>query len=1135
MYPKSVDWLAMRKRLGLFVIGFILALAAFWTYRAVTGVTDLPSRLKRPNDSIISQGTRGHSFEVRRRDTGELLYIIQAKSADPVHDAAGNVLQGQYKVTEPSATFYAKEGRTLHLQAEKCFLILDPLPKTQKVTSSGGSAGPSVDLPPMQIRLGRMSGNVMLTISAKQNEEGGEVRPQDGKVTVAFDGDVEVFQNQNLLTSPGAVHVRSDVVDFDGEGLNLSYNKDEQKIEFLRIDKGDTVILRGVGNQAFSLDSGKEKKPAAAGLKPPVAVKPAAPVVPGAAVAATKPSIEKTAYKISFQSVTASVGSSKLTSAALYAIFMPGGMMPDKGEKPAVAAADAAPGPAVPAAGHAPAANVPMGGDSKPAAGATTHRAVAATRPDDPRAPYAPAGPDDLVVHWVGPMEMRPAGPNDLKLTGARDSALEAVGTVEHPVRLEDDNRTVTAGRLWYHTAADRLEIEPGELKQVQMADASQGMLRCQGLSFVRQAQAETQLIKLMGPGLVEVPQSAMKRDGGKPGADQRPLLATWQKTADVYFAMEPDPKKPNKKTGVIRRAVLKGNVEIKDPTFEMAADSLDFKIVPTGDPKNPQSLESLVALGKVSIKYARDDAKLDDKPDGMTAGRLGLFTAPRPNSKVLAVSRMLATEDVVAWSYTDRKEVALDAAKNAAAKPAAGSQLVRQTIYTPKLDVAIEAKEKTGLGTADNVSGGMAGISMKTLTATQGVKVELEGLGAENQTVVATADKLVADPKNGKAVLEGDMGIHQKDGIPKLVQIEQGDNRISGEKVLLDQKAHSIDIPGPGVFSFVEKGKDGGTVQIDWSRSMAFDNKTMRGRFNGVVNAKLLGKPDQTSELSCKEYLEVVLAPTKAAAAGAAAEGAEDPASRLASLIAKGDVLVTGSTFEPGTKKVITSILMKNSETRYNGVSKTLEIPGTGSVALEDYRVENKEPAKNATVKTALAKKDGPDSKGLTAFVFRDGLTFVGDNGKSDAGTIRMNKNVVMVHLPTKPFQMPGDAGNEAVKEIRLQGDTLLAQLTQSKEKSPKKSVSSPLGMGTGGDMEISRVVADGNARLTLGASEVSGKALEFDVAKYIAVVRGAKDAEAQVVRPGEGLMSTKGDITWNMRTNEFNIPNPTGSFRIK
>jgi lipopolysaccharide export system protein LptA len=1124
----------MRKRLGLFVIGFILALSAFWLYRLVTGATELKPPPRPPNQ-YITQSARGHTFEIRDRVTGELQYIIQSKDAKQISDEKGNPLPGHYNVVEPSATVYMKDGRILHLQAGKCFLILDQLPKAPKVTKGGGTPGPSVDLGVPQVRVARMSDNVMLTISAKPSEDGAELKPQDGKVTVAFDGEVEVFQNQNLLTSPGAVHVRSDIVDFDGEGLNLSYNKDEKRIEFLRIDKGDTVILRGVGNDAFSLDTTKQKKPVAAktpaAAKLPVAV---APGLPGAnPKATTKPSFTATAYKISFQNVTASVGNSKLTAAALYALFMPGVTISDNADKPAVppAAPDAAPAINLPAA-NAPVDVAPpaLAADPKPANFATTKRAVATTRPDDPRAPYAPAGPDDLVVHWVGPMEMRPAGPKDLKLTGNRDSALEAVGTAENPVKLEDTDRIVTAGRLWYHTAADRIEIEPGVLKHVQMADGAQGMVRCQGVSFVR-GTAEAQLLKLLGPGTIEVPQVALKRDT-KPGPNSQPLLASWKKTADVYFAMDADPKKPTKKSPSIRRAVLTGDVEIKDPTFEMAAQTLDFKIVPTGDPKNPQSLESMIATGKVNIKYAREGGSVDaaGKPDGMTAGRLELFTSPRPGSKVLMVSRMLATEDVVAWNYTDRNEVSLDATK-ATTKPAAGSKLVRQTIYTAKLDVAIEAKEKTAIGTADNVSDGLAGIGMKSLTASDGVKVELEGLGGvDNQTVIATAHTLSADPKNGKAILEGDIGVNQKDGVPKLVQIQQGDNHITGEKVILDQKSHSIEIPGPGMFSFLEKGKNGepdGTVQIDWSRSMLFDNKAMRGRFSGLVHAKLLGKPDQTSELSCKDFLEVVLASSKSGAEK------DDKADQLKSLIAKGDVRIAGSTFEPGTKKVLTSILMANSETRYDGATKTLEIPGKGSVAIEDYRVEQKPPAKNATVKTALNKKDGPDSKGLTAFKFDDGLIFIGDNGKGDAGSIRMKKNVVMLHYPTKPFNLPGDPSQEAVKEIRLQGDSLAAQLAQSKEKVAKKTVSSPLALGSGNTMDLSRVIADGNARLSLGASEVSGLALDFDVAKYIATVRAGKGVDAQVVRPGEAMVTTKEDIVWNLQTNEFKLPATT--IRIK
>src|SRR5690348_8962845 len=103
----------MRKRLGLFIVGFVLALGAFFLYQYFANASFLPTKPPKGPDVVVSQADRAQAFEFRNKDTGDLKAIVTFKAATPVKDKDGNPIPGQYKVTEPSGTFYDKSGRTI--------------------------------------------------------------------------------------------------------------------------------------------------------------------------------------------------------------------------------------------------------------------------------------------------------------------------------------------------------------------------------------------------------------------------------------------------------------------------------------------------------------------------------------------------------------------------------------------------------------------------------------------------------------------------------------------------------------------------------------------------------------------------------------------------------------------------------------------------------------------------------------------------------------------------------------------------------------------------------------------------------------------------------------------------------------
>ena len=94
-------------------------------------------------------------------------------------------------------------------------------------------------------------------------------------------------------------------------------------------------------------------------------------------------------------------------------------------------------------------------------------------------------------------------------------------------------------------------------------------------------------------------------------------------------------------------------------------------------------------------------------------------------------------------------------------------------------------------------------------------------------------------------------------------------------------------------------------------------------------------------------------------------------------------------------------------------------------------------------------------------------------------------------------------------------------------------KAVADPIGLGTGGKMDLTRVVADNGAHLKVGAFELHGRALEFDVPANMATVEGA-DAEnpATAIQPGQGIFSAT-RIVWDMTKdhNAFSAPGIRGN----
>ncbi|MGN6369536.1 MAG: hypothetical protein ACTHN5_14860, partial [Phycisphaerae bacterium] len=261
----------MRKKIALFIIGAVLSIGAFLIYQHLTGATFSSTRRSTPVGGAESDDERPPTFE-SRRPNGDLEYVMSTKKAIPAKDAAGNVIPGQYDLVEPTGTYYTDDGKMVFIRADRGVLSVD-----ESAVAAAGKGG-SKPAP----KGGQLSGHVLLTYGPRDSFSGNSTDLQPGQLQVRFEKELDLNYAEQLITSPGVVHLRSDQLEFDGENLTIAFNRGMKRIELLRIDppagrgKNNYMLIKNVGREALGMD---ENTPA---TKSPAKAAPTAPPPPAA-------------------------------------------------------------------------------------------------------------------------------------------------------------------------------------------------------------------------------------------------------------------------------------------------------------------------------------------------------------------------------------------------------------------------------------------------------------------------------------------------------------------------------------------------------------------------------------------------------------------------------------------------------------------------------------------------------------------------------------------------------------------------------------------------------------------------------------------------------------------------------------
>ncbi len=239
----------MRKRLALFIIGFVLAVGVFLLYQSITGATFLGSKKNAQVAANATQDDRPPTYE-QRSPNGDLMYLLSAKKAQALKDENGRDVPGQYTLDHPVASYYTSDGNLLYIRSDRGTITVND--RGNKGKSSMGDV----------FRGAHLSGNVVLTLGPRDSYTDTSLDLKPGQYQVKMEKDLDLNYAEGIVTSPGLIHLRSydgDVL--DGENLTVAFSRTpkNQKIELLRIEptsgKNNYLLIKNAGRQGqgFSL------------------------------------------------------------------------------------------------------------------------------------------------------------------------------------------------------------------------------------------------------------------------------------------------------------------------------------------------------------------------------------------------------------------------------------------------------------------------------------------------------------------------------------------------------------------------------------------------------------------------------------------------------------------------------------------------------------------------------------------------------------------------------------------------------------------------------------------------------------------------------------------------------------------
>ncbi len=340
--------------------------------------------------------------------------------------------------------------------------------------------------------------------------------------------------------------------------------------------------------------------------------------------------------------------------------------------------------------------------------------------------------------------------------------------------------------------------------------------------------------------------------------------------------------------------------------------------------------------------------------------------------------------------------------------------------------------------------------------------QVQIEG----KDGLRAGCDELAADIQTQNAELAGE-----------IVVLAKGDSSVSGRRMKLEGETSRLEVVGEGSFHHEGVSKTGArqVASAKWSEGMTYEDSTgiLEARGGAVAEAM---PDDRTRDTLQANEVRVKLTATGERHATIDALGTNDKNSDqnikrdIVSVIAIGQSDAAPAKIESRRydapvpqdgdgpmPKLERLLYLESREVQADNSSGTLATPGAGRILIVDRRDASAEKPK--TPAAASPVDMGSTGKGQTLFTWRDSMSM-----NRPTQTIRLNGEVRLTN------ERPVD---------RLITQLDCERLTATLLEEARPTGGDPLNESRG---QLSRAIAEGNARLKSGTKELLGQIIDYD-----------------------------------------------------
>lgn len=342
--------------------------------------------------------------------------------------------------------------------------------------------------------------------------------------------------------------------------------------------------------------------------------------------------------------------------------------------------------------------------------------------------------------------------------------------------------------------------------------------------------------------------------------------------------------------------------------------------------------------------------------------------------------------------------------------------------------------------------------------------QVQIEG----REGFRAGCDELAADISTQNAELAGE-----------IVVLAKGDSSVSGRRMKLEGETSRLEVVGEGSFHHEGVSKSGvrQVASAKWADGMTYEDSTGLLEANGGAVAEAM-PDDRTRDTLQADRVRVQLTPGGERRAtlddlgnnaGGGNNGGPNARRDIVSVVAIGrsdtaPAKIESRRYEAAVPeegdgpmpKMERLLYLESREVHADNSAGTLSTPGSGRILVVDRRSANTE---KPTTPSNSTIDVGATGKGQTLFTWRDSMN--------------MNR-------PTQTMRLNGDVrltNERPVDRLITQLDCEHVTATLLEEARPTGADSLTEGRG-----QLSRAIAEGNARLKSGTKELLGQIIDYD-----------------------------------------------------